>query len=340
MNLQLEAKVTMDEFKAALFSMDPDKAPGPDGFSTRFLQSYWHIVGKDLLKMIQKFQDCQKIGGSTNSSFLALIPKEKGANSFNRFRPISLCNIGYKLITKIIASRLKLILPKIILENQGGFIHGRQLVDNFILVQEAILSSHQCKERGMAIKLDLANAFGGVRHSFLLNVLKKFGFGERFINWIQACISEPWIAPLINGRATDDTLLLGAASIHSTTRFKEVLDEFGKMTGSSLNKGKCNIYCWNTSPPMLNSIAQCLGVAATDVWTSFKYLGMPIFLKRAYSRDWIPQLEKFKIKLQAWGYNWLNIAGKSILIKSVLFSLPLFQFSVLLAPVNILQKMD
>eukprot|EP00253_Pinus_taeda_P018786 PITA_18786 len=248
MNHQLEAKVTMDEVKTALFAMDPDKAPGPDGFSARFLQSCWHIVGKDLLKMIQKSQACQKIGGSTKSSFLALIPKEKGANSFNRFRPISLCNIGYKLITKIIASRLKHILPKIIPENQGGFIHGRQLVDNFILVQEAILSSHQRKER-------------------------------------------------------DDTLLLGAASIHSATRFKEALDEFGMMTGSNLNKGKCHIYCWNTSPSMLNSIARCLGFAASAVWTSFKYLGMPIFLKRAYSRDWIPQLEKFKSKLQAWGYN-------------------------------------
>lgn len=174
----------MDKVKSALFSMDPDKAPGPDGLSTIFLHTYWHIVGKDLYKMVQQSQDCQKIGGSTNSSFLALIPKEKGANSFNRFRPISLCNTSYKLITKIIANRLKHILPKIIPENQGGFIHGRQLVDNFILVQEAILSSKQLKEKGMAIKLDLENAFDCVRHSFLLNVLQKFGFGESFIKWI------------------------------------------------------------------------------------------------------------------------------------------------------------
>ena len=70
-------------------------------------------------------QECQKIGGSTNSAFLALIPKEKGASTFNRFRLISPCNIGYKLITKVIVNRLKLILPKIIPENQGGFIHGK-----------------------------------------------------------------------------------------------------------------------------------------------------------------------------------------------------------------------
>jgi hypothetical protein len=92
--------------------MDPDKAPGPDGFSARFLQVCWPIVEKDLLKMVQKSQNTQKIGGSTNSAFLALIPKEKGANNFSRFRPISLCNTGYKLITKVIANRLKPIFPK------------------------------------------------------------------------------------------------------------------------------------------------------------------------------------------------------------------------------------
>ena len=76
-----------------------------------------------------------------NSAFLALIPKGKEANSFDRFRPISLCNIGYKIITKIMASRLKHILPNIIPENQGGFIKGRKIWDNIILVQEAIHSS-------------------------------------------------------------------------------------------------------------------------------------------------------------------------------------------------------
>eukprot|EP00253_Pinus_taeda_P008172 PITA_08172 len=246
-NQSLEGKITQKEVKEALFAMDPDKAPGPDGFTPRFLQTCCQIVEKEFYKMIQKSQDCQKIGGCTNSAFLALIPKEKGANYFSRFRPISLCNIGYKVITEVIANRLKRILPKIILDNQGGFIHGRQLVDNFVLVQEAI------RER------------------------KK---------WIRACISEPWIAPLVNERAAeffkatrglrqgcplspllfilqasalsfylqrkqqeqviaglciargvksinhalfvDDTLLLGAATPHSTIKFKEVLEDYCK----------------------------------------------------------------------------------------------------------------
>jgi hypothetical protein len=203
MNQLLEAKVTKSEVNDALYAIDPDKAPCPDGFRTRFLQSCWQIVEKDFFKMILKSQNYQKIGGSTNYVFLSLIPKDKGAKTFNKFHPISLCNIGYKLITKVIANRLKNILPKIIPENQRGFIHGRQLVDSFTLVQEAIQSSLHQKEKGMVVKLDLENDFDRIRHNFLLDVLHKLGFGSRFINWIRAYILEPWITPQVNGRAAD-----------------------------------------------------------------------------------------------------------------------------------------
>ena len=141
--------------------------------------------------MVRKSQNCNKIGGSTNSSFLALIPKEKGTQNFARFRPISLCNTGYKIITKVIANRIKKILPKIIPENQGGFIQGRHIQDNIILVQEVIHSSCQRNEKGMIVKLDLANAFDRVRLNFLFAVMHKMGFHPQLISWIKACISGP-----------------------------------------------------------------------------------------------------------------------------------------------------
>jgi len=142
------------------------------------------------------------MGGATNSSFLALIPKENGASSLDQFRPISLCNISYKIIAKIIANKLNPLLQSLILPNQGSFVADRRIWDNFILVQEAIHASNSRGEPGMVIKLDMANAFDRVEHNFLFKVMKKFGFNQDFISWTEACIASPWIAPLLNGRPT------------------------------------------------------------------------------------------------------------------------------------------
>lgn len=140
------------------------------------------------------------MGDNTKTSHLALIPKDPNPLSFDRFRPISLCNVSYKIVTKILANRLKKLLPHVISENQGGFVPKRQITDNVILIQEAIHSSINKKERGMIIKLDMVNAFNRVNHQFLAEDLRKFGISNKFISIIMECISNPWTAPLINGR--------------------------------------------------------------------------------------------------------------------------------------------
>jgi len=103
----------------------------------------------------------------------------------------------------VIANRLKGVLPVIILENQGGFVKGREIINNIILVQEALHSSILHREKGMVVKLDLANAFDRVRHNFLLEVMTSFGIDPMFIRWVKSCIGEPWITLLVNGRAAN-----------------------------------------------------------------------------------------------------------------------------------------
>ena len=94
-NKSLNQSIMMDEIKRAVDGMEDDRAPGPDGFNANFIKLCWNIIKNDLTKIIRKSQRCSKIEGSTNSAFLALIPKEKEAKTFDRFQPISLCNIGY-----------------------------------------------------------------------------------------------------------------------------------------------------------------------------------------------------------------------------------------------------
>jgi hypothetical protein len=202
-NNQLVKDITEEEIIKAVWSLDPDKAPGPDGFPIRFYHSFWDIIKRDLKKMLNYTLHKQKIGGATNSTFLSLIPKESNPSNFSRFRPISLCNSSYKILTKIIATRLNPLLTKLISENQSGFLKDKQITDNIVLVQEAIHSSKKSKAPGMVVKLDMENAFDRVKHNFLFSVLKVYGFSEDFINWIRACISVPWISPLLNGRPSN-----------------------------------------------------------------------------------------------------------------------------------------
>ena len=153
--------------------------------------------------MEKSFQEKAKMGISTNSTFLALIPKELDPSTFERFRQISFCNSSYKILAKLLANRIKHVLGKLISTSQGGFIKGRHIIDNVIQVQEAILSSFHRKEQGMIIKLDMANAFDQVKHSFLFKALLSFGFSTNFVNLIKDFLSNLWIAPLVNGRPTN-----------------------------------------------------------------------------------------------------------------------------------------
>ena len=94
-----------------------------------------------------------------NSTFIALVPKEATSNKPEKYRPIALCNVIYKLISKVIANRLKPLLPLLISPEQTGYVEGRQIMDGIILSNEVIHSLKLLKKPGMLLKLDLCKAF-------------------------------------------------------------------------------------------------------------------------------------------------------------------------------------
>jgi len=106
-NKELDQDITEEEIRAAAFSMQQDKAPGPDGFTVAFYRNHWEIIKKDFVRMVKNVFKNYKLGENTKSSHIALIPKEANPLTFDRFRPISLCNVSYKIVTKILANRLK-----------------------------------------------------------------------------------------------------------------------------------------------------------------------------------------------------------------------------------------
>lgn len=196
----LMVDVTDAEVKRVIFSMPLNKSPGPDGFTVEFFKSTWSIVGHDLTVAIQSFFRFGFLPKGLNTTILALIPKKTDARMMKDFRPISCCNVLYKVISKILANRLKTILPSFIAPNQSAFIKDKLLMENLLLATELVKDYHKAGvSPRCAMQIDISKAFDSVQWPFLLNVLAALNLPEGFIHWINLCVSTASFSVQVNG---------------------------------------------------------------------------------------------------------------------------------------------
>lgn len=133
----LSRKFTLQEIEEALKATDSTKAPGPDGINAGVLKSMWSVIKKDIEELFQSLYQNNLIPPGLNSSFLVLIPKSKDAKSPKDYRPISLMKAAMKLITKVLARRLKEVLNDLVSDSQTASIQQRQISNNILLTSEA-----------------------------------------------------------------------------------------------------------------------------------------------------------------------------------------------------------
>lgn len=142
---------SIDEIGTAVFAIGSNKALGPDGFNGKFYREFWVTLKEDIVTMVHHFfQECV-LSALISETTITLVPKLEAPLRLKDFRPISLCNVLYKTISKILTNRIRPILSRFISDNQCGFLPGRSMIDNIVLALEMThLVAQKHRENGVA----------------------------------------------------------------------------------------------------------------------------------------------------------------------------------------------
>jgi hypothetical protein len=209
MNEHLCKEFSASEVKDALESIGDLMAPGVDGMPSIFYKKSWDFVGEKVTSEVLNVLNGGPMLGGWNDTCVVLIPKTTNPESID-LRPISLCNVVYKLVSKVLANRLKQVLPEIISPNQSAFVRGRLITDNNLLAYECthfMQNKRGGKEGYAAVKLDMSKAYDRVEWDFLEKMMRKMGFKERWIERIMLSITTVTYQFHVNGEYTDMIIL-------------------------------------------------------------------------------------------------------------------------------------
>lgn len=192
---------SLEEIKEILFRMGPDKAAGPDGITARLLQRYWHIFQEDVTQAIRETFTTARPPQEWLKSQIILIPKKEEPQTPKDYRPITVGNIMYRLLMKLIATRLQPYMMDIISKCQSAFLKGRNIADNTILIKE-VLHSFQMSSFGakaFLLKADINKAFDTVNWNFLRGAMKAVNMPSRLVTLICNCMEMSRVTVLVNG---------------------------------------------------------------------------------------------------------------------------------------------
>ncbi|XP_026429496.1 uncharacterized protein LOC113325844 [Papaver somniferum] len=330
-NAMLIAIPNADEVRKIVFDMKPWTTPSPDGFPPGFYQLMWETVGNDVVKMVQDFFHSHHLLKQLNHNFTTLIPKNNCPKSAVDFRPISMCNVSYKIISKLFASRLKCVLHKIISPAQTAFLS------------------------------DMSKAFDRVEWFFLIDNLKKLGFSNEWCNMIEQCVTIISTSIILNGAPGDvylpqrglrqgdplspylfilyDCLIFIKARNKDARNLSTLIEQFSKFSGKAVNFDKSALTFSSKVPTSVkNDIANILRIKRMSL--NEKSIGVPLLLQKRKYDSFVHLLDSFKGRLDIWRAIFLAAPGKTVMTRSVLGSLASHHLVVFPMPKELTEKMD
>jgi hypothetical protein len=192
------------EVKAAIWDCDSFKSPGPDGINFGFYKDFWEELKGDVMRFVSEFHRNGRLSKGLNSTFIALIPKVDSPQRLNDYRPISLVGSLYKILAKVLANRLRLVIGSVISEPQTAFVKGRQILDGILIANEAVDEARKTKKELLLFKVDFEKAYDSVDWSYLDAVMGKMEFPTLWRKWIKECVCTATASVLVNGSPTDE----------------------------------------------------------------------------------------------------------------------------------------
>ncbi|RVW28979.1 LINE-1 reverse transcriptase-like [Vitis vinifera] len=303
----LEEPFSEQEVMEALKGFCGDKAPGPDGFSMAFWQSSWEFVKEEVLGFFREFHNHGRFVKSLNATFIVLIPKKGGAEDLRDFRPISLVGGLYKWLAKVLANRLKRVVGKVVSKAQNAFV--RKANSRCCLVANEVLDSVlKNKEEAVMCKLDIEKAYDHVEWSFLFSVMRKMGFGEKWIRWMKWCISTVSFSVLVNG----------SSSAFSSLLRKAVAGGFVSACKARSRGGEGV----NVSHLLFadDTLVFCGASKVAAVWDGVE--------------------ERMRKKLARWKSQYISKGGRITLIRSTLANMPIYFMSMLSMPRKVRLRLE
>ncbi|KAJ0918837.1 putative RNA-directed DNA polymerase [Helianthus annuus] len=382
-----------EEIRNAIWECGSNKAPGPDGITFSLIKEYWPELKQWIMDMMKQFHKHGSIHQSCSSSFISLIPKVQDPMTFSDFRPISLIGVVNKIVSKVLANRMKKVLNGVISNSQSAFASGRNIIDGPLIVNEIVGWAKKKKKKLFVFKADIEKAYDTVNWKFIISVLTHMGFPSKWRNWVMGILFSGRGSVIVNGAPTgefqykrglrqgdplspflfivamealhvmmtkatssghflgvklpeenmvvthmlfaDDSIFIGEWEENNLKNLKRILRIFYLVSGLKVNPRKSQLFGIGVNEEEVSNLASTFNFKAGNL--PFTYLGLKVGANMNRITNWKEVIDTFNKRLSNWKARLLSFAGRVVLVKSVLGSLPNYYLSLYKCPLSVIK---
>ena len=203
-----EGPITEAEAKKVLKNMKNGKTPGSDGYPAEFYKYFWNDIGKFVIDSLNDAFTKSKLSVTQKLGILTCLPKgEKSQEFLKNLRPITLLNVDYKILSGVLAMRMREVLPNIISDSQKGFLKDRYIGENIRLVFDIIQFLKKIRKQGLILLIDFEKAFDSIEWEYILKILKAYNIGRHFIRWFKILYTDSCSCVINNGYLSEQFVL-------------------------------------------------------------------------------------------------------------------------------------